>query len=134
MAAGCEDQSKLRGPPPYAGCVWVARPAAFCRDPHTRSPETQGPRAFKAKSHSRGRGFDSPRLHSRIRTPSVRPDSAATVEVAAGRVGCVVESIDGGLVAARQVAAGVHRDADAVVPHLVLHVGQTLALSDQQVA
>src|SRR5262245_5705085 len=49
-------------PYPTAGCVWVARPAATCRDLHARSPEAQGPRSG-AKWHSRGRGFDSHRLH-----------------------------------------------------------------------
>jgi hypothetical protein len=58
--------SKVRDPTSHAGCVWVARPAASCRDLHIDGPEPQGPRAFQAKSHSRGRGFDSPRLHSRF--------------------------------------------------------------------
>src|SRR5262249_40442242 len=53
--------------------------------------------------------------------------------VAYGCVGLVVETIDGGLVAAwHQVAVRVHRDADAVLPHLVLHVSQTVALGDQE--
>ena len=54
---GCEVNFETL--PPLAGCVWVARPAASCRNLHSCGQETQGPRAFLAKSHSRGRGFDS---------------------------------------------------------------------------
>jgi hypothetical protein len=46
-----------------SGCGWVADGAATCRVLHSESLENQGLQGFGTISHSRGQGFNSPRLH-----------------------------------------------------------------------